>query len=84
MGAVFYRAPGRLVHERVELCFDRDQVWITHRGVEVGRYPRCYEQGVWLPPPIPRPEPPPPSPPAAMTRISVPPPELADYAELSA
>ena len=29
----FYRAPERLVHERVELRFDRDQVWILYRGV---------------------------------------------------
>jgi transposase len=34
-GRCFYRAPERLVHERVELRFDRDQVWILHRGVEV-------------------------------------------------
>lgn len=37
-GRCFYRAPERLVHERVELRFDRDQVWITHRGSEVARY----------------------------------------------
>jgi hypothetical protein len=48
-GRCFYRAPERLVHERVELRFDRDQVWIVHRGVEVARYSRCFEQGVWLP-----------------------------------
>jgi DNA replication protein DnaC len=54
-GRCFYRAPERLVHERVELCFDRDQVWIVHRGVEVARYPRSHEQGLWLPPPIMRP-----------------------------
>ena len=57
-GGCFYRAPERLVHERVELRFDRDQVWIAHRGVEVARYQRSYEQGLWLPPPIMRPEPP--------------------------
>jgi transposase len=34
-GRCFYRAPQRLVHERVELHFDRDQVWIVHRGIEV-------------------------------------------------
>ena len=28
-GGCFYRAPERLVHERVELRFDRDQVWIV-------------------------------------------------------
>src|SRR6266542_4872833 len=34
-GRCFYRAPLRLVHERVELGFDRDQLWIAHRGQEV-------------------------------------------------
>jgi len=83
-GRCFYRAPERLVHERVALCFDRDQVWIVHRGVEVARYPRSYEQGVWLPPPIMRPEPPTVPPPVALPRLAVTPPELADYAELCA
>ncbi|MGH2844423.1 MAG: IS21 family transposase [Thermoleophilaceae bacterium] len=80
----FYRAPERLVHERVELRFDRDQVWICHRGVEVARYERSYEEGVWLPPPIPRAEPPALSPPVAVPRLTVAPPELAAYAELCA
>jgi transposase len=80
----FYRAPARLVHERVELRFDRDKVWIVHRGVEVARYPRSYEQGVWLPPPIMRPEPPIEPPHAVVARITVAPPALADYAELCA
>jgi transposase len=79
----FYRAPERFVHERVELRFDRDQVWITHRGQEVARYPRSYEQGVWLPPPIHRPEPPAPAP-VVLPRLTVAPPQLADYAELCA
>jgi transposase len=83
-GGCFYRAPERLVHERVELCFDRDQVWIVQRGVEVARYPRSYEQGVWLPPPIMRPEPPAAPPPLQLPRIVVASPELADYAELCA
>ncbi|HEX5520429.1 MAG TPA: IS21 family transposase [Longimicrobiaceae bacterium] len=84
-GGCFYRAPERLVHERAELSFDRDQVWISHRGVEVARYPRCYEQGVWLPPPIMRPEPAEQvAPPIVLPRITVAPPELADYAELCA
>jgi transposase len=83
-GRCFYRAPERLVHERVELCFDRDQVWILHRGLEVARYPRSYEQGVWLPPPIPRPEPQAPPPPIVLPRLGVAPPELAAYAELCA
>lgn len=83
-GGCFYRAPERLVHERVELCFDRGQVWIVHRGVEVARYARSYEHGVWLPPPIMRAEPPTAAAPIALPQITVPPPELADYAELCA
>jgi transposase len=82
-GRCFYRAPERLVHERVEVRFDRDQVWIVHRGVEVARYPRSYEQGVWLPPPIMRAEPPV-APALVLPRLAVAPPELADYAELCA
>jgi hypothetical protein len=67
----------------VELRFDRDHVWILHRGSEVARYRRSYEQGLWLPPPRPRPEPPPAS---AVRRlpVAVASPELADYAELCA
>jgi two-component sensor histidine kinase len=83
-GRCFYRAPERLVHERVELRFDRDQVWICHRGREVARYERSYEQGLWLPPPIMRAEPPLAPPPLALPRLEVAPPELADYAELCA
>jgi hypothetical protein len=83
-GGCFYRAPERLVHERVGLRFDRDQVWIVNRGIEVARYPRSYEQGVWLPPPLMRPEPPAVPPPLALPPLAVPPPELADYAELCA
>jgi hypothetical protein len=81
-GRCFYRAPGRLVHERVELRFDRGQVWIVRRGQEVARYARSYEQGVWLPPPIRRAEPPAVRPPVVVPRLAVAPPELADYAEL--
>jgi hypothetical protein len=83
-GGCFYRAPERLVHERVELCFDRDQVWICHHGQEVARYRRSYEQGVWLPPPIMRDEPPAVPAPLVLPRVTVTPPELADYAELCA
>ena len=83
-GRCFYRAPERLVHERVELRFDRDQVWILQRGTEVARYPRSYEQGLWLPPPIMRAEPPVASPSVVLPRLAVAPPELADYAELCA
>jgi hypothetical protein len=84
LGRCFHRAPERLVHERVALSFDRDQVWILHRGVEVARYPRSYEQGVWLPPPVMRPEPPAAAAPLVLPRLVVTPPELADYAELCA
>ena len=83
-GGCFYRVPERLVHERVELRFDRDQVWVAHRGQEVARYRRSYEQGVWLPPPILRPEPPTAPAPTPLPRTVVAPPELADYAELCA
>ena len=83
-GRCFYRAPERLVHERVELRFDRDQVWIGHRGGEVARYERSYEEGLWLPPPIMRPLPPPPPRPLALPALTVVPPELADYAALCA
>ncbi len=83
-GRSFYRAPERLVHERVELRFDRDELWISHRGAEVARYERSYEQGIWLPPPIMRPEPPPAAAPALISRVAITPPELADYAELCA
>lgn len=72
------------MHERVELRFDRDQVWIVHRGQEVARYSRSYEQGVWLPPPIMRAEPPTLTPPLVLPQLAVAPPELADYAELCA
>ena len=83
-GRSFYRAPERLVHERVELRFDRDQVWILHRGREVARYARSYEPGIWLPPPIMRPEPPAPPSAAALPTLTIAPPELTDYAELCA
>jgi transposase len=83
-GGCFYRAPERLVHERVGVRFDRDQVWIVHRGVEVARYRRSYEQGVWLPPPVMRPEPPAVRPTLVLPPLTVTPPELADYAELCA
>ncbi|MCA1698228.1 MAG: IS21 family transposase, partial [Actinobacteria bacterium] len=83
-GRCFYRTPERLAHERVELRFDRDQVWICHRGAEVARYPRSSEQGLWLPPPILRPLPPQAAAPVVLPRILVAPPELAAYAELCA
>jgi transposase len=83
-GRCFYRAPERLVHERVELRFDRDEVWIVHRGLEVARYGRSYEHGVWLPPPVMRPEPPAPPRAALLAPVAIAPPELAEYAELCA
>ena len=78
----FYRAPERLVHERVEPRFDRYQVSIAHRSQEVARYERSYEEGIWLPSPILRPEPPVAPRPVLAPQISIAPPELADYAEL--
>lgn len=80
----FYRAPEALIHQRVELRWDRDRVWIAHHGHTVAGYPRSYEQGVWLPAPRLRPEPPPV---AALIPLAAPdviPPALTDYAELCA
>jgi Mu transposase-like protein len=37
-GGSFYRAPEALVHQRVELRWDRDRVWIEHRGRPVADY----------------------------------------------
>jgi hypothetical protein len=82
LGGSFYRAPTTLVQQRVELRFDRDQVWILHRGVEVARYQRLYEPGVWTPPPRQRPEPPPPQAPPWTPATTIAAPELADYAAL--
>jgi hypothetical protein len=84
LGGSFYRAPQALVHQRVELRFDRDRVWIEHRGQRVAAYPRSYARGQWFPPPRMRPEPPPPAPVIALRDATVMPPELADYAELCA
>ncbi|MCC6832634.1 MAG: IS21 family transposase [Thermoleophilia bacterium] len=78
----FYRAPPELVHQRVDLRFSRDEVWICHRGVEVARYARSYQAGTWLPAPVMRPVPPPPPAPAILPAIRVAAPELAPYAEL--
>lgn len=82
----FYRAPVALVHQRVELRFDRDHVWIRHGCADVASYERSYEQGQWFPAPQLRPEPPPPAPAlvAELVVSSIAPPELADYAELCA
>jgi transposase len=82
LGGSFYRAPSELVHQRVEVRFSRDFVWIEHRGAEVARYVRSYEPGVWLPPPILRPEPPPPKATLGDLSAAVAAPELADYQAL--
>ena len=78
-------APRRLVQQRVELRFDRDRVWIEHRGEAVAGYPRSYEAGVWQPPPRMRPAPPlGAAPRVALAGPQIVPPALADYAELCA
>jgi len=79
----FYRAPLALCHQRVDLRYSRDEVWICHRGREVARYRRSYEPGTWAPAPTLRPEPPAPPRPAILPEIAVAPPELAAYAELA-
>ena len=80
----FYRAPAALVHQRVELRFDRDCVWIEHRGQTVARYPRSYVAGSWQPAPRMRPEPPTVAPVIPVAVPEIVPPALADYAELCA
>jgi transposase len=80
----FYRAPEMLVHQRVELRFDRDWVWVEHRGQSVARYPRSYVAGTWQPVPRMRPEPPIVAPVLPIAVPEIVPPILADYAELCA
>jgi transposase len=80
----FYRAPEALVHQRVELRWDRDRVWIEHRGGQVADYPRSYLTGTWQPAPRLRPEPPQPPPLVPIAGPAVVPPALRDYAELCA
>ncbi len=80
----FYRAPEALVQQRVELRFDRDRVWICHRGQTVARYARSYVAGTWQPAPRMRPEPPPAASVVPIAAPEVVPPVLADYAELCA
>jgi transposase len=84
LGGNFYRAPLAQVHQRVELRFDRDQVWIVDRGQTVARYRRSYDRGEWFPPPRMRPEPPAPRSVIELRTPQVVPPELTDYAELCA
>ncbi len=83
-GRCFYRAPEALVHDRVELRWDRDRVWVEHRGAAVAAYQRSYEHGVWQPEPRMRPEPTPVAEVVPITGPEVVPPALEDYAELSA
>ena len=82
--ASFYRAPEALVHQRVELRFDRDSVWIEHRGQIVAHYQRSYEPGTWQPAPLLRPEPPTVAPVVAISSPQIVAPALSDYAELCA
>ena len=83
-GRCFYRAPEALIQQRVELRWDRDRVWITHRGHTVAAYQRSYQHGIWLPAPRLRPEPPPVAELIPITGPQVVPPALSDYAELCA
>src|SRR3954447_4096300 len=76
----FYRAPEALVHRRVELRWDRDRVWIEHRGQRVATYARSYLPGTWQPAPRLRPEAPAPAALAPVAGPAVVPPELGDYA----
>jgi transposase len=83
-GRCFYRAPEALIHQRVELRWNRDRVWIEHHGQTVAAYARSYEHGVWQPAPKMRPEPPPVAELIPITGPAVVPPALSDYAELCA
>jgi transposase len=80
----FYRAPEALVHQRVELRWDRDRVWVEHRGQHVRDYERSYLAGSWQPAPRLRPEPPQVAPMIPITGPAIVPPALSDYAELCA
>jgi hypothetical protein len=66
------------------LRWDRDQVWIEHRGQRVAGYARSYLAGTWQPTPRLRPEPPPVASLLPITGPQVVPPALSDYAELCA
>ena len=83
-GRCFYRAPEQLVHQRVELRWDRDRVWIERHGQSVAAYLRSYEHGIWQPAPRMRPEPPPVAKLIPIAGPAVVPPALEDYAELCA
>ena len=80
----FYRAPETLVHQRVELRWDRDRIWIEHHGQRVADYQRSYLAGTWQPAPRMRPEPPQVAPLIPISGPEIVPPALSDYAELCA
>jgi hypothetical protein len=82
--ASFYRAPESLIHRSVELRWDRDRVWIEHRGYCVADYERSYLAGTWQPTPRLRPEPPAVAPRVPIAGPAIVPPALSDYAELCA
>jgi transposase len=84
LAANFYRAPEGLVHQRVELRWDRDHVWVEHRGQRVADYQRSYQAGIWQPAPRLRPEPPARSQLVPIAGPEIVPPELGDYAQLCA
>ena len=84
LGASHYRAPESLIHQRVELRWDRDRVWVTDRGETVAAYARSYEPGSWQPAPRMRPEPPPLIERSPVPAPEITPPALADYAALCA
>lgn len=84
LGRCFYRAPEALVHQRVELRWDRDRVWVEHQGRSVTAYDRSYEHGIWQPAPRMRPEPPPVAELVPIAGPAIAAPELSDYAELCA
>ena len=83
-GRCFYRAPEALIHQRVELRWDRDRVWIEHRGQTVADYVAQLRAGTWQPAPRLRPEPPPVAALIPLAGPEVVPPALSDYAELCA
>jgi len=77
-------APGPAQAIVLKLRWDRDRVWIEHRGITVAAYERRYEHGVWQPAPQMRPEPPPIANLVAIAAPAITPPALTDYAELCA
>jgi len=82
--ASFYARPSASFISAWICAWDRDRVWIEHRGEVVVHYPRSYVTGTWQPAPRMRPEPPPPVALVPIAASDVVPPALADYAELCA